>query len=387
MRRLATIPVIVDQHAEDAAFLWSRRRREIDGPLLGEIDIGRIDQRLDANLEGLFASGEAAWAAANSRFSDYGEAPELFVMACLALHWELEKQVAAVVEAAAALGETGIAAISGAIARTPREKLHPFVAKWVDSRETTLKCIGLSALWHHRVDAGPRLGELAANGHAEVRIRALWLAGALRRRDLLPLATERLAADQPRERLAASLATCLLGAGRMALPVLDELLASANFLPGEIFDIRLLASAETSAKTWLQKCLNQPSLRQPALAAIGMLGDRMIAPWLIERMREPQCAFAAGLAWRDLFDVDFNDTNVFTVDPASLGEQFANIEESPLPSADRANAWWDEGRGPDRHKAFRSMRKQRLIAIRASFDNPDLPLANWRRTQHFPAWM
>ncbi|WP_210238147.1 hypothetical protein, partial [Mesorhizobium sp. M1D.F.Ca.ET.183.01.1.1] len=67
--------------------------------------------------------------------------------------------------------------------------------------------------------------------------------------------------------------------------------------------------------------------------------------------------------------------------------QFANIEESPLPSADRANAWWDEGRGPDRHKAFRSMRKQRLIAIRASFDNPDLPLANWRRTQHFPAWM
>ncbi|MER8695794.1 hypothetical protein NKI77_22315 [Mesorhizobium opportunistum] len=387
MQRLATIPAIVDQHAEDAAFLWSRRRREIDGPLLDEIDIGRIDQRLDANLQGLFASGEAAWAAASARFSDYPEAPELFVMACLALHWELEKQLATVVEAAAALGETGINAISGAIARTPRAKLRSFVANWVDSRETILKCIGLSALWHHRVDAGPRLGELVANGHAEVRSRALRLAGALRRRDLLPLVAERLATDQPQERLAASLAACLLGARRAALPVLDELLASANVSPGKVFDIRLLASAENGAKTWLRKFLDQPTSRQPALAATGLLGDRSIVPWLIERMREPQSAYAAGLAWRDLFDVDFNDTDVFIVDPASLGEQFADTEETSLPFAERANAWWDEGRGPGKHKQFRSMRKHRLAAIRASFDSPDLPLANWRRTQRFPAWM
>ncbi|MER8435305.1 hypothetical protein [Mesorhizobium sp. M1393] len=387
MQRLATIPAIVDQHAEDAAFLWSRRCREIAGPLLGELDIGRIDQRLDANLEGLFASGEAAWAAANARFSDYHEAPELFVMACLALHWGLEKPLAAVIEAAAALGETGIKGLSGAIARTPREKLRPFVAKWVDSKETMLKCIGLAALWHYRADAGPSLGELAANGQAEVRIRALRLAGALRRRDLLPAIAERLAADRPPERLAASLAACLLGAGRMALPILDELLASGSVPPGELIDIRLLASAGTSAKTWLQKCLNEPSSRLPALAAIGMLGDRSIVPWLIERMREPQFAYAAGLAWRDLFEVDFNDTDVFTVNSASLGNQFAEIEDSPLPMAERATAWWDDGRGPGKHATFHSMRRQRLAAIRASFENPDLPLADWRRTQRFPAWM
>ncbi|RWB20968.1 MAG: hypothetical protein EOQ40_12245 [Mesorhizobium sp.] len=387
MQRLATIPAIVDQHAEDAAFLWSRRRREIDGPLLNEIDIGRIDQRLDADLEGLFASGEAAWAAANARFSDYPQAPELFVMACLALHWEEETKLAKVFEAAAALGETGINAISGAIARTPREKLRSFVARWIDSKEAMLKCIALAALWHHRADAGPRLGELAANGHAEVRVRALRLAGALRRRDLLPQAIERLAAGQPKERLAASLAACLLDAGRTALPVLDELLAHTDILPGEVFDIRLLASAGTSAKTWLQEGLNQLSLRRPALAATGVLGDRSIVPWLIERMREPQSAYGAGLAWRDLFDVDFNDTDLFTVDPALLGKPFADIEETPLPFADRAKAWWDEGRGPGKHKVFHSMRKQRLAAIRASFENPDLPLANWRRTQRFPAWM
>ncbi|UCI07107.1 hypothetical protein [Mesorhizobium sp. B1-1-8] len=387
MQRLATIPAIVDQHTEDAAFLWMRRRREIDGPVLNQIDIGRIDQRLDADLEGLFASGEAGWAAANARFSDYPQAPELFVMACLALHWGMEKSVAAVIEAATTLGEAGIKGISGAIARTPREKLRPFVARWLDSSEPMLKCLGLAALWHHRTDAGLRLGELAANGQAEVRTRALRLAGALRRRDLLPAVAERLAADQPRERLAAGFAACLLGDRRTALPLFDELLASTSFPPSAVIDIRLLASAGTSAKSWLEKRLNEPSLRQPALAATGLLGDRSIVPWLIERMREPSSAYAAGLAWRDLFEVDFNDTDVFTIDPAVLGKQFAGIEESPLPIAERASAWWDEGRGPDKHATFRSMRRQRLAAIRASFDNPDLPLADWRRTQRFPAWM
>lgn len=387
MPRLATIPAIVEQHAEDAAFLWSRRRREIDGPLLGEADIGRIDQRLDANLEGLFASGEAAWDMAKARFSDYPEAPELFVMACLALHWGSEKPLAEVIEAAASLGEAGTTGMSGAIARTPREQLRPFVAKWVDSRETMLKCLGLAALWHYRADAGPRLGDLIANGQAEVRIRALRLAGAMRRRDLVAAVSERLAADQPRERLAASAAACLLGAGHMALPVLDELLASASVPPAEVIDMRLLASSRTAAKSWLQKCLTEPSLRQPAIAALGVLGDRSVVPWLIERMGEPRSVWTAGLAWRDLFEVDFNDTDVFTVDPAPLGDGFAEIEETPLAVADRASAWWGEGRGPGRHAPFHSMRRQRLDAMRAALENPVLPLADWRRTRRFPAWM
>ncbi|RUV31610.1 hypothetical protein [Mesorhizobium sp. M7A.F.Ca.MR.148.00.0.0] len=64
MHSIATIAAIVDQHAEDAAFLWLRRRREIDGSILDETDIGRIDQRLDANIEGLMAAGKAGWDAA-----------------------------------------------------------------------------------------------------------------------------------------------------------------------------------------------------------------------------------------------------------------------------------------------------------------------------------
>jgi len=108
-------------------------------------------------------------------------------------------------------------------------------------------------------------------------------------------------------------------------------------------------------------------------------------PWLIERMREPEFAEAAGLALRDLFEVDFNDLALFTLDPALLGLDFAGDE--PLPVADKVAAWWDEGRGGRGHGTFRSMRRLRLDALRAALADPGATLANWRRTRRYPAWI
>ncbi|TIL78774.1 MAG: hypothetical protein E5Y89_14400, partial [Mesorhizobium sp.] len=157
MHRIATIPAIVDQHAEDAAFLWLRRRQEIDGPILDETDIGRIDQRLEANLEGLMAAGNAGWVSAHALFADYAKPGELFVLGTLAMRWGDARLVGSAIDASASLGEAGISSLSGAIARTPRENLRPFVAQWLDTRDARLRCLGLSALWHNRVDPGERL--------------------------------------------------------------------------------------------------------------------------------------------------------------------------------------------------------------------------------------
>ncbi|RUY01207.1 hypothetical protein EN991_37285, partial [Mesorhizobium sp. M7A.F.Ca.US.005.03.2.1] len=223
MHPVATIAAIVDQHAEDAAFLWLRRRREIDGSILEETDIGRIDQRLDANIEGLMAAGKAGWDAARARFTDYAEPGELFALGTLALHWGDADLVAIAIDAAASLGEAGLSSLSAAVARTPREKLRPFVAEWLDTRDAPQRCLGLSALWHHRVDPGPRLHDLASHSDANVRRRAVRLAGGLKRRDLLPAVLAGLDGETAKERLAAAFAACLLGEARSAHPVIDKI--------------------------------------------------------------------------------------------------------------------------------------------------------------------
>lgn len=385
MQRIASIATLVAQHAGDAAFLWLRRRREIDGPFLDATDIGRIDQRLEANIEGLMAAGESGWRAARAQFADFAEPGEIFVLGVLALRSGERAAIDVALAAARQAGEIGVSSLSGALARTPRDRLKPVVSEWLDARDPFLRCLGLAALQHHRVDPGARLADLLADADAGVRRRALRLAGMFKRRDLLAPAAAALDAGGADERLAAALAVCLLGEARLAHPVLDRIVLTQPGLAARAIELRLLTTPGKAGREWLRSRLDQPALRVAATAAIGLFGDVAVMPWLIARMREPALAEASGLALRDLFEVDFNDLALFTTDPAELGPDFSG--DGPLPVADRVAAWWDEGRGGKAHREFRSMRRLRLDASRAALATPEAPLADWRVTRRFPAWM
>jgi uncharacterized protein (TIGR02270 family) len=387
MQRIATIPAIIEQHVEDAAFLWHRRAREIDGPVMGAFDIGRIDQRLDANLDGLFAGGHAAWDLVTARFAEYQEPPELFVLGALAFEWQSIPAIKFAFESAHVLGKRGLSALSGAVARSSPDRLKPFVARWLDSAAAMERALAVGALHHHGVDPGPRLKKLLTDQDAEVRRRALRLAGARRRRDLTVQVAACLEAPDARERLEAAIAACLLDQVRLAQPVLDKMMVGYPELLGTVMEIRLLVTPSTEVRSWWQQCVSSAATRETAVALSGLLGDMVIVPWLIEKMQSPELAYAAGLALRDLFEIDFNDTDVFVTDSAKLGPEFETVEATPLPSASQAEAWWADGRGPSRFDKFQSMRRLKLDAMRSAFVNAEIALINWRRSRPIPAWM
>ncbi|MCO5066554.1 MAG: hypothetical protein M9924_19410 [Rhizobiaceae bacterium] len=388
MLRVATIPPLVDLHAEDAAFLWSRRRLEIDGPFLDATEIGRIDQRLEANLEGLMAAGEAGWQAALNRFEDYAEPPELFVIGAIALRSGEDAALGKALDLARPLGAEGVAALSAAMLHGPREGLRGHLPGWIDARDPFLCGLGLAVLRHYRADPGDRLPELIGDRDAGVRCAALALAGALGRVDMLVPVQVALDAEAEEERMAAARAACLLGEARLAHPVLDRIVLAGGATALECIELRLLTTPKEQAKRWLQGNLGRQHLRAEAVRSIGLFGERTIMPWLIERMRDPELCEAAGLALRDLFEVDFGDVSLFTADPSSLGETFADIDALALPVADAVSQWWDDGRGGGRGmRPFRSMRRERLDALTEAIAEPARVLGNWRRTRSYPMWM
>lgn len=385
MQRIASIAPLVAQHASDAAFLWSRRRREIDGPFLDETDVGRIDQRLEANIEGLMAAGESGWRAARAQFFDFAEPGEIFVLGVVALRSGDRNAIEIALSAGNEMGASAVGSLSGAVARTPLSQLKPFVGKWLAGHDPLQRNLGLAALLHHRIDPGAMLADLLDDADPDVRRRALCLSGVFKRRDLLAPAIAALDADLARECLTAAFAVCLLGEARSAHPALDRIVLAQRDLAASAIELRLLTTPGKAGKKWLQSRLGHPALRTVATAAVGLFEDRAVIPWLIERMREPDLAEAAGLALRDLFEVDFNDFALFTVDPAQLGPDFTG--DGPLPIADKVAAWWDEGRGGRDHGTFRSMRRLRFDALRAALAEPDAMLANWRRTRRHAAWI
>ena len=75
---------IVEQHALEAAFLWSARDAATGDPIYDLADLAVVDERLEAHFEGLRAHGDAGWDAARAALDD-GDAGEAYVMARLAI--------------------------------------------------------------------------------------------------------------------------------------------------------------------------------------------------------------------------------------------------------------------------------------------------------------
>ena len=56
------IPEVVSQHAEEAAFLWMLRHEAAQAPHYSLVTLTKLDDRIEAHLDGLRIASEAGWA-------------------------------------------------------------------------------------------------------------------------------------------------------------------------------------------------------------------------------------------------------------------------------------------------------------------------------------
>ena len=79
-----TPPVVLQQHVEEAAFLWLLRDRAIADPHYSLSDLSHLDSRVEAHLDGLRIAGDFAWKLCSEALQSQ-EAGEVFAAAVLAL--------------------------------------------------------------------------------------------------------------------------------------------------------------------------------------------------------------------------------------------------------------------------------------------------------------
>lgn len=382
-RRIAAIPLLVRQHAQDAAFLRVQRSREIDGPSFGEEDLGRRDQRLGADIEGLAAAGLTGWEIAREEAQAQAGPGEWFVLAALALETGAPGALAEALDLALGAGPAGERGLSGAVAWTPPARLGEAVRRWVVSAEPGLRRLGVVALRHHRAEAGPRLGQLLGDPDPGVRGEAARLAGELGRIDAAPRLRELAETGEGEPWPAWSLARLGDAGGPAAL------LGFVRDRPGDpragrALDLALIAAGDR-ARAEVTALLCRPETHLLALSRIGVLGDPGVLPWLLERMRVPETVAAAGAAFRDFYAIDVNDTDLFTERPEELGPDFAQLDPGPLPVADRIAVW--VARPAASLPPFISQRARMIGALRQGLAAPGEPLPDWRGRRRFPAWV
>src|SRR6478609_1353768 len=77
------ISEIIEHHAEEAAFLWLLRDNAVRAPHYALKGLAKLDDRVEAHLDGLRIAGEPGWELVK-KSCEIGEPGEIFTAAVLA---------------------------------------------------------------------------------------------------------------------------------------------------------------------------------------------------------------------------------------------------------------------------------------------------------------
>lgn len=397
---------IVAQHAEEAAFLWHLRDLAVDRPHYAVRHLLRLEERLEAHLDGLRVAGAEGLELAQAELDRHGEPGEAFTLALLALEAGEDGRLGALLELARAVPATR-RGLAGALGWVGPAALRGRVGPWLDSPDPLERWLGLVACSLHRVDAQGRLARALEDPDAAVRARALRLAGETARRDLRPACLAALADPDPACRLWAAWSAVRLGERGAALAALAGAAATAEPDGWPALDLAVRAMRPAEAAGWIRALNGEPGQARRVVRALGALGDPAVVPWLIARMEEPVLARLAGEAFALVTGADLALLDLDRPPPAEPpggpsdapeAEDVALDPDEHLPWPDRARveAWWAReggglargtrhllGRPVDAEACARAwaegfQRQRRAAALELALLEPAAPLRAWR---------
>lgn len=343
---------IVEQHAEEAAFLWLLRDKAVDAPHYKRHHLARLDERVEAHVDGLRVAGEAGREIAWSQLQQWGEMGELFAAAVTLVETGDPELVAPCVDFAEQHPES-LRGLVGAIAWTAPERLGHLVRTWLDSDRPLERYLGVAACSVHRVDPHERLDKLIDDEETMVRARALRLVGELGLSDRTDQIARAMAADADANvRFWAAWSLTLLTRSLRAVAELQTIALGATPETEEAFDLALRALPLDEAKAWLEALNSNPARIRQVVVGLGVVGDSVAVPWLIERMDKPELGRVAGESFSSITGVDLAYQNIDGEPPRGLeaGPSGEALEENvaldpdehlPWPDPIKLAAWWE----------------------------------------------
>ena len=354
---------IVAEHAREAAMLRQQRTRLVRAPQGGLPALARLDERIEAHLDGLAVAGPAALTACRAAVDDAvpGEAVGAsFALGVLALRGHLDDVLQDLLTKAATQAEVRHG-LSSAFGWVSAETLQGVVRSTLASPLSQARSVALAACRMHRVDPGPALGVALSDADPTLRAQAARAAGQLGRLDLLAAVQAALNDADPAVAYWAAWSACRLGDRRASLPLL--MAASQQDGAGATAALALLMAVATDDQAQdIARQVSAAAQSQPTPAAtrrvvkvIALLGDTRFAPWLFDRMEEPALARLAGEAFSWITGTDLAAGQLERLDAPALPESAADEADGPgieldedeglpWPDTKALRAWW--GRDP-----------------------------------------
>ncbi len=345
----APIPVVVQQHAEEAAALRNTRSYLVSAPHVKLHQLRRPDDRLAAHLDGLAVAGEYGSKLATAALEKLGPG-ETFTAAVRAI----EDRDAVGLDKLLALVEAlpdGQAGLISAFGWVSAASLRGITKALLESPNAFRRQVGLAACAMHRVDPGAVVAAALNDADAALRARALRVLADRGRVDLLPACMNALADQDARCACGAARAAVLLGDRRASLAALDNIAS----LPGpwrcRALDLALKLHAPAAAHAVLKALAQDSADVRLLIQGIGVAGNPHYVPWLMQQMQHLKLTRLAGESFSlitglDLAYLDLERKPPDTVesgpneDPNDDNVAMDEDDGLPWPDPDKIADWW-----------------------------------------------
>jgi uncharacterized protein (TIGR02270 family) len=345
---MAIIAVVVEQHAEEAAFLWLLRDAAVRAPHYLLWELAKVDDRVEAQLDGLRIAGDAGWDLCKKAAADGGPG-EVFAGAILALESGKADRIDFVVEHGCSKPAKARGLIS-AFGWLPYERVKEHIVSLATSFRFPLRRVGLAAAAAHRQHPPFSLSSAFRANDPLFKVRALKAVGEFGATDVLTSLKHYLDADDPRCSFWAAWSGVLVYGDPTAQVALQGITEGGGPFAERAAQLACRRLDLPLANRWRQR-LAELGNKRCSIRVAGAVGDPEAVPFLIEQMRVPPLARIAGEAFALLTGVDiaYNDLEGKKPEGFEAGptENAAddNVELDPddnlaWPDADLVAKWW-----------------------------------------------
>jgi uncharacterized protein (TIGR02270 family) len=351
--KMAIIPVVVEQHAEEAAFLWLLRDSAVIEPHYSLPDLAHLDDRVEAHIDGLRIAGEEGWGVCKDAIA-WEEPGEIYAAAVLAFESRDSGRIKEVIKLGISEAELSKGLIS-ALGWIPFDKVAGYIQKFLDSGIVDLRRISIAAMAVHRQQVGRYLDTAINDEDPALRARALKAVGELGRKDLLHDITSNLSDEDDKCRFYAGWSAAILG-DTSFIPVLQKAAQNGSPYSEKACTVALRRMSIPEGHAWIKELAINPEHQRMAVAGSGALGDPAAIPRLIDAMTNPELARVAGEAFSMITGVDIVYEDLegewpegFEAGPTENPEDedidMDPDEDLPWPAPELIADWWQKNKG------------------------------------------
>jgi uncharacterized protein (TIGR02270 family) len=345
----APIPVVVQQHAEDAAVLRGARSFLVAAPYVKLHQQRRLDDRLAAHLDGLEVAGEYGSKLAAAALERPGRG-EAFTATVRAIQDRDVLGLDKVLAIAEAVPESlpGVISAFGWLATA---SLRGITKVLLESPSPLRRQVGLAACAMHGVDPGAIVDTDLNDDDAAVRARALRVIAQLGQIDKVSVCMSAMNDEDTPCAFEAACAAAMLGNRSGSVIALQRFASEPGLLRRRALGLLLKLQEPKAANATLAALAKDPACIRLLIQGIGIAGDPHYVPWLIQQMQDLKLSRLAGesfsyitgldLAYLDLErkppeGVDFGPNDDPNDDNVAMDED----DGLPWPDVEKISNWW-----------------------------------------------